>query len=351
MGVATKLNSLLRQLCLSPSFRRTALSLVALALSSQVLGGAPYQATKYGDLANLKILLKNNPDLIFRTNADGATPLIEAAAEGNRDAVELLLANKADIHAQDVGRRTALHYAAENGHKDVVELLLANKAYVDATDRFGTTPLGCAAGSCHKDIVELLLANKADIEGSTNSTPLILAALCSKGTVKLLLANKANVNAKDNNGNTTLHYAAMNGQTDVVELLLANNADVGATNRASETPLFWAARDAFPWQEQRNNDLHQTWLNDLHQKWLKSRQEVAECLLAHGAEVDVVNYEGETPLRIAWHDRCTGMVIVLIRASISHFIANHYIALLATIAILGLLFLRAKRRRRVIASA
>jgi ankyrin repeat protein len=37
--------------------------------------------------------------------------------------------------------------------------------------------------------------------------------------VELLLANNAEINAKDNKGNTPLHYAASYGTNDKVELL------------------------------------------------------------------------------------------------------------------------------------
>jgi len=47
----------------------------------------------------------------------------EAASEGHRDMVELLLANKADINAKDNDNKTPLDYAVKNAHEDVAELL------------------------------------------------------------------------------------------------------------------------------------------------------------------------------------------------------------------------------------
>jgi ankyrin repeat protein len=50
-----------------------------------------------------------------------------------------------------------MHLAAAEGHKDVVELLLANRADVEAKTIMGMTPLDIAIlfGNC-KDILELL---------------------------------------------------------------------------------------------------------------------------------------------------------------------------------------------------
>jgi ankyrin repeat protein len=50
-----------------------------------------------------------------------------------------------------------LHWAAKAGHnKDVVELLLVNKAEINAKRKDGCTPLQWAALQSQKDVAELL---------------------------------------------------------------------------------------------------------------------------------------------------------------------------------------------------
>jgi ankyrin repeat protein len=90
----------------------------------------------------------------------------------------------------------------------------------------------------------------------------------------LLNDNPALVFSKDNYGNTPLHDAALNGHKDVAELLVAHGADVNAKNNNGSTPLHLAAS-------------------------YKGHKDVAELLLANKAKVNAEDNKGQTPLHLA----------------------------------------------------
>lgn len=154
----------------------------------------------------------------LRDTSGNRKPLHEAARNGNKSAVQSLLANKADVNAKDNYGVTPLLEAVKRGDLAVVALLLTNKADVNASDRYGVTPLHKAAVGSNNDMAESVRV----------------------GMAELLLANNADVNARANNGFTPLHWAAMYNHPDLVRWLLAYGAEVNAMSNNGDTPLHWA---------------------------------------------------------------------------------------------------------------
>ncbi len=287
----------------------TASTVAPAAVNTTAGQTAIIDAAKTDDLEKVQALLKNNPDLAFSKDGNGATPLHLAAARGHKDVAELLLAHGADVSAKNNVGDTPLELAAAKDHADVVELLLANNADVNAKNNYGQTPLIWAAINGHRDMAELLLAHGADVNAKDNhgQTPLRFAAAFGyKDVAELLLDNKANVNASGVDGVTPLHVAAMNGHRDVAELLLAHGADVSAKNNVGNTPLELAAgkdhADVVELLLANNADVNakdnqgQTPL-----EWAAANgyEDVAELLLAKNADVNAKDNRGRTPLHLA----------------------------------------------------
>ena len=61
------------------------------------------------------------------------------------------------------------------------------------------------------------------------------------GVVRILLTSESvNVNAKNDNGATALHHAALMGHFKIAQLLIADGADLQARDHQGRTPLMVA---------------------------------------------------------------------------------------------------------------
>jgi len=64
-----------------------------------VMAGDIFDAIKSGDLAQVKKLFSENPEIINDENSDGEIPFFYAAKNGKKEIVEFFLAKDADINA------------------------------------------------------------------------------------------------------------------------------------------------------------------------------------------------------------------------------------------------------------
>src|SRR5213083_3110434 len=92
-----------------------------------------------------------------------AAPVADAAMQGNKDAVRLLLKQAADVNAAQGDGMTALHWAAMNDDAELAQTLLYAGASVRATTRIGAySPLYMAAKSGHAPVIDILLTSGAN---------------------------------------------------------------------------------------------------------------------------------------------------------------------------------------------
>jgi ankyrin repeat protein len=169
---------------------------------------------------------------VFLIAAGGdRSALVDAAKDGNKDAVRALLQKKADVNAAEADGSTALHWASYRDDLDSADLLIRAGAKVNASSDLGATPLWAACQNGSAAMVRRLLEaganpNLALIAGET---PLMVAARSGyAGIVEQLLAKDANVSARGARGQTALMWAVAQKHPDVVKVLLAHGADVKA---------------------------------------------------------------------------------------------------------------------------
>ena len=159
--------------------------------------------------------------------------ILDAAKNGDIEAVKQHLAAGADVNAKDDWGKTPLHSTAEMRRKEIAELLIANGADVNAKDSWGITPLHYATANDQKETVELLIAEGAEVnvKDKYDGTPLHSAtANDHKEIAKLLIAEGADVNAKDDKGRTPLDRAV--GNTKTADLLRKHGGKTGEELKA-----------------------------------------------------------------------------------------------------------------------
>ncbi len=80
-------------------------------------------ASKYGAISMMKKLINHGANINMNDSASSGTPLMVASANGDKEAVELLLSNDADMSIMDRNNKTALDYAEQSKHGEIAKIL------------------------------------------------------------------------------------------------------------------------------------------------------------------------------------------------------------------------------------
>jgi len=167
----------------------------------------------------------------------------------------------------------------------------------------GAFPLYYAALCGFRGLVEYLIdkyPQHVNASGGHYVTPLV-AALAGKHsqTAGSLRLGGADPNVRCYGENAPLHSAALYADVEVVQKLLDLGADVNVRNKAGETPLDFVSRARSKF---RSVPMHPIWLVN-----------VAQILLDHGADINARRtYDNRTPLHAAANDGCIEVVRVLL---------------------------------------
>ena len=149
-----------------------------------LLAGQPtltlFEAAALGDAARVRELARAEPAALAQHSPDGWPALHLAAHFGHGDAVDALLAARADVRARSDNdeANTALHAAlAGRTSVRVVSALLARGADVNARAGGGYTPLHIAAFGGDVALITTLLAHgaAADTRADDGRTALVIA--------------------------------------------------------------------------------------------------------------------------------------------------------------------------------
>jgi len=254
---------------------------LVISLAVILIGGCRkslHEAVESHDLKTVKQLIHDGADVNAR-NQDGQTPLHLAALVARADIANLLIEGGADINAKEEHGWTPLHQACANSRwaASVAELLISKGADIHARTSDNITSLHAAAMGGHSGTVRLLIEKGTDVtaQDSSGDTPLHWAARCKydqKETVGVLLSAGAKLLVKNKAGFTPLEET-LAWDNQIIADLLMEGLDIEARDESGDTLLHWAVR--------RHN------------------AKLVKLFIEHGADINVKDGQGRTPLDVA----------------------------------------------------
>lgn len=193
---------------------------------------------------------EKHADVNFRDHT-GNFPLRAAVQGGSYEITQYLLSHGADLNAPLNDHQTLLLIASEANNPELLKQLIEKGGDVNAMDDHGATPLLVATAHGNINTIQVLLENGAKTNPglctrksctNTGATPLHSAAWRFPSIVEYLISKGADVNARNLDGNTPMHNAAIGDSIRSISILWKNGGLVDVANNDGMTPLMRAVR-------------------------------------------------------------------------------------------------------------
>ncbi|MBN1237585.1 MAG: ankyrin repeat domain-containing protein [Gammaproteobacteria bacterium] len=243
-----------------------------------------------------------------------SSPLAEAAMRGDIETLRRLLdEGSVDFDAPGRTGTPALHWLIHRGDRDAALRLIAAGADVNAANRYGVAPLHVAIETGDAILARRLLEAGADAGAAdrTGELPLMLAARVGEPAITdALLEHGADVDAREPHfGQTALMIAVREGHFEVAERLLDAGADANARTRPEEPPRFIPPSESPEGLSKGSGIIRAGWPEGRGKRFpaggsktpllyatRHGHLEITRLLLSHGAELELAEGNGITPL-------------------------------------------------------
>ncbi|KAG5760665.1 hypothetical protein H9Q72_011228 [Fusarium xylarioides] len=211
---------------------------------------------RYPHIIKIILTYSDKTDVQLEVKDDeGYTPLLEASRKSVLATTRILIEAGANRKAQDKYGRTALHLASKTGNVDMVKLLfpLLGREMIKHQCNGGNTPLHLACGARDSSHSSDNSSDNSSGNSSDSSNVFVIWEWEHHeghhgSVIQFLLEHGADVHAKNDAGDTPLHYAAASGISSRLEPLLKVVArqDMLAQNKRGWTALRSAYEGTHP---------------------------------------------------------------------------------------------------------
>uniref|UniRef100_A0A2M4BA57 Protein phosphatase 1 regulatory subunit 12a isoform x6 n=1 Tax=Anopheles marajoara TaxID=58244 RepID=A0A2M4BA57_9DIPT len=217
-----------------------------------------------GDKDEVEYLLQDGAD-IDTANVDGLTALHQACIDDNLDMVEFLVQKGADVNRKDNEGWTPLHATASCGFLSIARYLIENGADLAAINSDGELPVDLANSDAMEDLIQHHNEQQGiDCDEARQAEERIMLS----DATKWLRTDSSDCDRPDpKTGATAMHVAAAKGYNRVLKLLLEGRGDIDRQDVDGWTPLHAAVY------------------------W--GQKEATQMLLDAGADIDIQNYSGQ----------------------------------------------------------
>ncbi|XP_051838651.1 fibronectin type 3 and ankyrin repeat domains protein 1 isoform X2 [Antechinus flavipes] len=190
-----------------------------------------------------------------------------------------------------------------NDEELLVRILQGGHVKVDVPNKLGFTALMVAAQKGYLRLVKILITNGTDVNLKNGSGKDSLMLACYAGhldVVKYLREHGASWEARDLGGCTALHWAADGGHADIIEWMIKDGCKIDVLDTGSGwTPLMRVSA-------------------------VSGNKEVASLLIDAGADVNVKDKDGKTPLMVAVLNNHEELVQLLLEKGADPSVTNEF---------------------------
>ncbi len=201
-----------------------------------------------------------------------------------------------DVNARKPDGSTPLQWAVYEVDTKEVERLLDAGADPSLENNYGATPMGLAAEVADVEILKLLLDAGADVDSPNAEGMTTLMLVARTGNVeaaKLLLDRGATIDAREGfGGQTALMWAAARRHPEMIEFLIDRGAAIDARSAVRDYQRHIQA-------EGRPKSLDTGGLTPLLYAARENCIRCVDVLLAKGADIDLPDPDGVSPLHVA----------------------------------------------------